>query len=339
MGSLAFVRRSLIGLAGTALGFFCLAAVARADASSTTGGVHAGIAIHGPEETLRDFCRTDAEGRLWLEVPGGARFELITSIDDPAISNPGDGSFHPFDEAEVRAALGQVRYAIGGVSADIFLLPFPRRGGLESAAAPGLILLSPGVRDVAREHQHYETVHELGHVVQYALMPDYDVERWKAYRALRGIDDETVYASTSAHANRPREIFAEDFRALFGGATATFSGTIENAALTPPHHVEGLAAFMESLVEGSPATIVLRATPSPSRGAVRLARAGGAGVPLDLFDLSGRRIATLPPVAVGGGWEWQWDGRDDAGRLQGAGVVFARARDGIGATARITRIP
>jgi hypothetical protein len=331
MGTLAFIRRSLIGLLGTALGIACLAVVAHA------GGAPSGLRIHDADETLRNFCRVDDDGRMWLQVPTGARFELVTSVHDPAIANPGDGTFHPFDAAEVRDAIGAVRYPLDGITADVFILPFPRRSGVESAAAPGLILLSPGVREVAREHQHYEVVHELGHVVQYALMPDRDVERWRAYRALRGIENEDVYASSSAHANRPREIWAEDFRALFGGAAANFSGTIENAALALPHQVEGLDAFMMALAGGG-ASFALHAAPSPSRGAVRFSRAGGTATPLELFDLAGRRVATLEPELVAGGWEWRWDGRDARGRAPGPGIVFARPRDG-GATTRVTLVP
>ena len=128
----------------------------------------------------------------------------------------------------MRAALAAVRFPLGAVSAEVFLLPYPRRTQLESAAGPGLILLAPGVRALSRAHQHAEFVHELGHVVQYALMPDGDA-RWSDYLELRAIDDASRFSATGSHAYRPHEIFAEDFRALFGDADATYSGTIENA--------------------------------------------------------------------------------------------------------------
>lgn len=332
---LALIRRCLIGLAGTALGFAALVTVARADDAAFPTG----LIVHGPEETLRDHCAFDDDGRLWLTVPGGARFELVTSVHDPVITHPGDGAFHPFDVAEVRAAIAEVRYPLRRIRAEIFLLPYPRRGGVESAAAPGLILLAPGVRPIAREHQHYETVHELGHVVQYTLMPERDTERWAAYRALRGIEDPAVYGPGCAHANRPREIFAEDFRALYGGKTANFSGTIENPDLPHPSAVDGLSAFLLALAGDAPLQVAVRALPNPSRGDVRFTRSGGDAVALDVFDLSGRRVATLPPAGAGGQWEWRWDGRDLAGREVSPGTYFARPRDGGHATARITRLP
>ena len=38
------------------------------------------------------------------------------------------------------------------------------------------------------------------------------------YLPLRGITDLNVYSDAAPHADRPHEIFAEDFRALFGNA-------------------------------------------------------------------------------------------------------------------------
>src|SRR5262245_20319605 len=112
-----------------------------------------GLVIHGAVETLDQWCERDSVGRLWLELPGGARFELITSTSDPAISNPGDGSFHPFDAAEVNAAIGSTRFPMRAIRADVFLLAYPRRQGLESAAGPGPVPLAPGVRPLSRDEQ------------------------------------------------------------------------------------------------------------------------------------------------------------------------------------------
>ncbi len=316
-----------------------LAAPALANELATSGApTSSHIVIHDAQETLRDWCRPDAEGGLWLVLPGGMSFELVTSTEDPAITNPGDGSFHAFDADEVSAALAAVRYRLDDVAADVFILPYPRRAGLTSAAGPGLILLSPGVYPVPREQQHAEFDHELGHVVQYARLPDLDVASWDRYRALRGITDFSVYSSQSpVHADRPHEIFAEDFRALFGGALANSTGSIENAALTPPAQVEGLADFLFSL-SGAPLAVTLGARPNPARGAVVFSRKGSAAVALDLFDLAGRRLATVAPE-VGAGWQrWSWNGRDESGRRAGPGVVFARVRDG-SASARVTLLP
>ena len=312
---------------------------AQANELAARGGQSAGFVIHDAAQVERDFCRWE-DGRLYLLLPGGARYELVPTTADAAITNAGDGSFHPFDASEVRATLEAVRYPLARIAADIYVLPYPRRSGLESAAGPGLILLSPGVRDLSVEHQHAELTHELGHVVQYALLADNNETGWQRYRALRGIGDESAYSADAVHANRPHEIFAEDFRALFGDALANYSGTIENAALAHPGSVVGLASFFSDLADQSLASHVrvIAGNAHASRGAVRFGRSGSQLVALDVFDVSGRRIATVSPTAATSGVEWAWDGRDRHGRAVQSAVVFARARDGQGGIARVTRL-
>jgi hypothetical protein len=337
MDSLAIIRRTGLGLLGTALGALMLAAVAHSNELGASGSAST-LVIHDADETLRDWCLTDGDGKLWLQIGGGARFELVTSIDDGAIVNKGDGSFHPFERFEIEAALTAMSYPVSDLRVDVFILPYPRRGGLESAAGLGVILLSPGVRPLSREQQHAEFVHEFGHVVQYARLPDSDIEDWSDYRRLRGIEDPTRFNEAATHESRPHEIFAEDFRALFGGATANYSGAIENATLTPPQQVDGLREFVLSL-DGPALQARLSGAPNPSRGAVTFARAGASDSPVDVFDVSGRRLATLAPLAVSGGTEWRWDGRDARGGANAPAIVFARERGAGASPARITLLP
>jgi hypothetical protein len=332
------IRRALLGLTGVGLMLMLPIGVLANELGAPAVMNHPGLVLHDANETLALYCALDADGRLWLQLPGGARFELITSISDPAIANPGDGSFHPFELAEVRSALDGVRYPLAAIDADVFLLPFPRRSGLESAAGPHVILLSPGVRELSREQQHAELTHELGHVVQYSRMSDADADAWDRYRRMRGIVDETLFSASGAHADRPHEIFAEDFRSLFGDALANYSGTIENSTLEPPAEVIGLSDFLRAL-GGSPVTLRLSATPNPSRGALTFSRSGSQLAPLDLFDVAGRRIVTLSANSTAGAVRWSWDGRDEQGRQVGAAVLFARVRDEGGSATRVTLAP
>jgi hypothetical protein len=334
MDPLASLRRALIGLAGACLTLAVMIATARSNELPASAHV-SGFVIHDAASTLRDFCSTDGDGVMWFQLPGGSRWELITSTSDPAISNPGDGAFHTFDPAEVRAALDAVSYPLERVSAEIFILPYPRRLGLESAAGPGLILLAPGVEPLTAAHQHAEFTHELGHVVQYTLMPDADTNGWTVYRRLRGITDTAVYTATAVHADRPHEIFAEDFRASFGDALANYSGSIENAAIEPPADVSGLASFMTALAEPA---VQLAATPNPSAGATLFSRVGATSAPVELFDLSGRRVAVVPATPTAGGTSWAWDGRAMSGQRADRGVLFARVR-GERAATRIVVAP
>src|SRR5438876_12383531 len=96
---------------------------ASSDELGAAGGARA-LTLHDADETLRDFCARDAQGRLWLELPGGARYELVTTVTDPAIANPGDGAFHTFSGDEVRATLAQVgpRFPLASIHADILIL-------------------------------------------------------------------------------------------------------------------------------------------------------------------------------------------------------------------------
>src|ERR1051325_472517 len=254
-------RHALPALASLAL----VAAPAAATELHASAAHVSGIVVHDAAETLRDYCHSDA-GRLYLELPDGSRWALVPSATDPAISTPGAAAFRAFDPAEAASALAQLTSPLRNISAEVYILPFPRRPSLESAAGPGLILLSPGVRALSREHQHSEFVHELGHVVQYALLPDADSEGWARYASMRGLQP-LVNTASAAHADRPHEIWAEDFRALFGGAAATSAGTIENASLAYPTQIAGLDRFMASLAASAASTACPSSrAPFPSSG-------------------------------------------------------------------------
>ena len=176
------------------------------------------------------------------------------------------------------------------------------------------------------------------HVYQYRWMPDDDNRSWERYAAMRGIQDRSVYNSAGIHKDRPHEIFAEDFRALFGGSLARYSGSIENPTLAPPTSVAGLADFMVDLAAANRAWAgaALACFPNPSNRSVSFSRPNGVAVPLDVFDLTGRRIVTLAPSTNAGATAWRWDGTDLGGTTVGPGVFFARPRDG-GPALRVTR--
>src|SRR5439155_18830623 len=105
---------------------------------------------------------------------------------------------------------------------------------------------------------------------------DADTLAWSRYRRLRGIEDVVTYSASSSHANHPHEIFAEDFRALFGDAMSNTAGTIENAAVTYPTLVSGLSDMVLSLTAAPAPSFPLTVAPSGAHGQVMLAR-GGAG--------------------------------------------------------------
>ena len=126
---------------------------------------------------------------------------------------------------------------------------------------------------------------------------------------------------------------------MFGGATANYSGTIENTSLTPPAQAAGLESFLHGL-SGGGGGFVFRATPNPTRGRVTLSLQHGATAPLlDLIDASGRRIATLLPSMSGDRAQWSFEGKDERGHPVTPGVLYARPRGVADFIARIVVLP
>ncbi|HEX7879661.1 MAG TPA: T9SS type A sorting domain-containing protein [Candidatus Eisenbacteria bacterium] len=291
-----------------------------------------GCRIHASDDVMATRVRS-TDGGLEFTDLSGHEWELVTSTTDPAISNAGSGSFHAATGSVVEGALAAVAWpGMSRFDADIFLLPYPRRELLPSSAGKGAIYVSPGVHPWSTGPLHALVVHEMGHLVHERLLPDTDVEGWKRYRQIRGITDESVYRAGAAHRNRPHEIFAEDFRALFGGPDANYSHSIENPDLVPPDQVPGLYEFMAALAgqagvtAASPAVPVLTAAPNPFHDATVLS----IGAPVDangafdvaIVDVSGRLVVGLGSFEAGTD-KVGWNGRDAAGRAATAGVYYA----------------
>ena len=89
-------------------------------------------------------------------------------------------------------------------------------------------------------------VHELGHQIAFRLMND---AKWKKYIKLRGLENSRIYNNhTEVFSNRPQEIFAEDFRLLFGGDAAMKAAHI-NKDIPTPDKAPGLKDFFLALVK------------------------------------------------------------------------------------------
>ena len=324
---------------------------------------HATAVVHNVQDVLSNYT-SELDGRLHFTSPSGQSWEFITDINDPEIANKGDGLFHPFSNGLVEEALARVSYPSDKISFEVFVLPYPRRGLLESSAAPGEMFLSPGVLECSPELVHFTVDHELGHIVHRRFMPDENSELWQRYRELRGITNVSVYNATAIHKNRPHEIFAEDFRFLFGSALANYSGTIENGSLLLPTQVAGLREFMIWLVSGGPGTVdeatslALDSFPNPfnpvlnvnfnvglppsdlplspagaasgSRSDLLQASSAGSNgsarhLVLRVFDVNGRLVRTLlDDERVPGSYSVVWSGNDEEGKMVSSGVYFLR---------------
>jgi hypothetical protein len=292
----------------------------------------AGVIVHSPDEVLAEWT-VPSDDALLFHGPGGDVWELISEITDPAILNRGEGKFFPHQTELVHSALDALSYPTGNLDAEIFILPFPRRGLVTSNAGRATIYLSPGVAPLITQQVHAVVTHEFGHLVHNQLL---DAAGWAEYRQVRGIENQTVYHDRAPHRNRPREIFAEDFRFLFGGALANYGGGIENPDLALPSRVPGLEDHMRSLAESpGPSSDGLRPPlrlhPNPTRDEVRMSFAEGEGpgagepVGLRVHDVQGR---VLVQRELGSETGLRWDGRLDDGTAAPPGLYFIRVQSG-----------
>jgi hypothetical protein len=287
-------------------------------------------------------------------VVDDSEWELVTDTADPVITNAGDGSFHPMSAAHVKAAVRHVGSFTRALEGKILILPYPRRSCLKSSCEQGAIFLSPGVLEVVPEHVHAVTCHEIGHLFQGARVPQGSLV-WQDYVDLRDLHDPR-YHDRAIHRDRPREIFAEDFRFLFGTALARSSGSIENPNLPLPTEIPGLRTWFQrtARVQNVVAAGVEQprplSYPNPFHGEVggRIflqfplvekspSPAAGQG-PAEVFDAAGRRVRTLTEAGTGGGGGvvFVWDGRNARGTDVAPGLYFVRlsTRPALG-TARV----
>jgi hypothetical protein len=286
-------------LAAIVVSLTSLAAPARASAMPWAPGIQ----IIGPDEVLREHTAPLPTGDLGFRESDGALVRLIVSVEDPEILNRGDGVFHPADEAAVDRALQELpSQYLRALWVEIYLLPYPRAGRLSSSADTRAIYLSPGVRSYDEDQVAFLVTHEIGHTFHRRFMPDSLTDLWAEWAALRGVADISIFNEDAAHAYRPHEIFAEDFRVLFGGPAARSGAGIENPQLPSPDDVPGLREFYERLAGGRPlpAVAALHVSPNPVRAGQTLVlrlpqgefvRSGGPTA--SLVDVSGRVVAEL----------------------------------------------
>lgn len=307
-----------------------------------------GVEVHlfGPDEILDNLTSRDGEGRLVMSLPGGDTYIFLEDTSNPAIVNKGDGRFHPMNIEMVVGALDEIdlRGKSIDLNVEVYVLPYPRQFILGSSARENRIFLSPGVYEVNRYVTAFTVTHEFGHVFQYEYIPDSDEDGWYRYLNLRGIYGDERYTSSSSHMNRPKEIFAEDFRYLFGGEDARYSGSIENPDIALPDQVPGLESFMVSLAgrdvasaTGPPgAGVMLSASnyPNPFNPAttIRVSFSDSGSresrlVDLRIYGIDGSLVRRLyEGIAAGNELKVTWDGKNDNGVDVASGTYFYRFR-------------
>jgi len=278
---------------------------------------------------------TTREGVPIIPLDGGRYLPVITDVADPEIYNKGDGSFHPFPEPMVASALEAVAHPRLRMRLTVYILPYPRRNILVSSTSGTEVFLSPHVLDIHPAVGAYIIAHEVGHVFHNSYLPD-GPAGWDAYRSVRGITDPYRFSETASHAYRPREIFAEDFRVLFGGEMAAFGGRVENPELPEPRAVPGLESFFLSLggaVARAP-EVVATSYPNPFNPDTEIRvelppEARGAGVSVRIVDVRGALVASLfDGRTASDRLLLHWNGTDRRGTRVASATYFAVIRAG-----------
>ncbi|HEX6790209.1 MAG TPA: FlgD immunoglobulin-like domain containing protein [Candidatus Krumholzibacteria bacterium] len=276
---------------------------------------------------------TTFQGSPAIELSDGRMIPVVTNINDPSIYNRGDGSFHPFTPALVERALSAISHPGMPLDVRVYLLPYPRRGVLVSSTSGNEIFLSPHVLDIEPAVAAYIVAHELGHAFHNRYLPS-GSGLWRQYRSLRGISDEAIYNDSAAHADRPREIFAEDFRVLFGGAEAYFDGHVENTRIVEPELVDGLRAFFVSAVSARATVASIDASCSPNpfnpETEIRIGvPAGQSGrVSVRIYSVTGALVRDLYDGAPAGDIALRWNGTDNRGNAVASATYYAQIRMG-----------
>jgi hypothetical protein len=303
------------------------------------------VTVYPPEGILSEMTRRDLSGNLMFYPAGGGSYNLIEDIFSSLIINKGAGEFFPMSEELVMQALRDIE--IDGravdIHIDIYILPMPRLYYMSSTSTGCRIFLSPGVWEISATTVASVVTHEFGHCFQKAYMPQDDTAGWAEYLGFRGLLDNPAISESSIHMNRPSEIFAEDFRVLFGGALAVYTGTIENPDLVHPYEVAGLRDFMISLA-GPVGTVDVPAGgevitsvgnyPNPFNPVTTI-RAAFNGqeivreVSVKIYAANGSLVRDLWAGTVSQQtFEKTWDGMNDFGSRAASGIYFYRVTAG-----------
>jgi len=256
---------------------------------------------------------------------------VIVDIADPSIVNKGDGTFHPFSVEDVVATLRALDHPAARLSVRVYLLPYPRRSLLASSTSGLELFLSPHVLAIDPRIAAYIVAHEMGHAFHNRFLPD-GSNAWEEFRRIRGITDVSRFNALAGHAYRPKEILAEDFRVLFGGAAAYFDGYIENPELASPESVGGLESFFVRVASEPVALrtprIVATSYPNPfnPETEVRVSLPGvgkGERVSVRVYSVTGALVRDLYEGGATGDFAVRWDGTDNRGNRVASAMYYA----------------
>ncbi len=240
-------------------------------------------------------------------------------------------TMYPFDRNEVIDALRTMHGFQTNLSVNVFILDATPAIVSSSFARKDAIYLAPGFGHVSAGTVAYITTHEMGHVMTWAFM-DESPARWEEYMTVRGLDASNT-ASDAAHADRAREIVAEDIRFIFGGTLATSTGSIENHHIALPGTVNGLKDLFVSFFASRPVYMPVMASatafPNPCNPLTTISMDLPAGssiqgeAVLRIYDIRGSLISTITGGDVDGfNVSIKWTGTKDNGSSVASGMYI-----------------
>lgn len=300
-------RNGLVTVA-TAVGLLTAASAQASRTETFANGIRATIWDAAEAGAL---CTVAADGSRQLEHPLAGTVTLA----------PATRTLYPYDADIVTEALAAMTGFSTDLDIQVFILDaIPTETG-SSFARRGAIFLSPSYAPLDAVITSYITTHEVGHVMTWAFM-DGQAGRWEAYAALRNLDLAAAGPEVP-HSRRAREIVAEDFRYLFGGALATQGIGLENHELVTPNGIDGLRELLAGYLAGAApvAAVSSHAFPNPCnpRTTIELLLPADAaaveGADLAIYDIRGQLVRrVLGGNPANGRVAVTWDGSDAAGR-------------------------
>lgn len=202
------------------------------------------IKVYGLEDSQKSIVYQDGSKTLIKQEWYGMKIELNPE------KTVGNRTYRVVDSAEYTKAINQVKIDLKKVGEyNVYFLD-QKVKGYEKAMALSFndnsTVVFGTLYGLSKTTIHKLAVHELGHQVDSRLMT---ADKWNQYRQLRGIQDQNTYSNSSdVYTDRPQEIFAEDFRMLFGDDMAKSPAHL-NKDLKNPNDVQGLKEFFEGLVK------------------------------------------------------------------------------------------
>lgn len=209
------------------------------------------IKLFGMQDSQKEVVVQQGEKKFLKQDWYGMKFEI-----NPA-KKLGIRELKEVDKVEFEKALDEVSFFNGSSVAEnvyesvycsVYFLDSKLIGYSNTMALSfkdNSIVVFGNYWNLGKDKIHQLAVHELGHQVDFQLMNE---QSWNTYKKLRGIENQSIYNNNSEiHSNRPQEIFAEDFRMIFGGKTAKQVPHI-NKLLDDPNKEQRLKEFFLNLI-------------------------------------------------------------------------------------------